>query len=412
MDQGLGSLTLRGMIRSMSLDTPTHPVPPNYRHAFPAAERHIYLNIGSRGIISDAAKAAADRMIAGHWLSDMPKSERKPMQTGCREKFARLLHADGPHEVAILKNVSEGVNHIANAIDWRAGDNVVLTPELEHGNNIYAWMALRARGVEVREIDHRDGHVDAGAMAGAIDARTRLVTATSVSFTPGYRTDLATIGEAAREKDAFFLVDAVQSCGVLDLDVDALKIDGVATSTSKGLLGLMGLGFLYVRSDWIDRLHPAFVARHSIRTTGHESEYEGADFTYAPDATRFEIGNYNWTGIAVSDVALGELLEIGVPNIERHVLALADSLREGLDRLGYAVSFADDPRWRSHLVTVGEMGMGDTYTTGDARLNALATALQDAGARFSIRRGMLRFGFHLYNDMTDVDRVLEIAKST
>ena len=395
----------------MTLDLAQPPVSPAWRTRFPAAERHIYLNVGSRGIISDASKRAADRMIAGHWLSDMTKAERRPMLESCRERFARLVKAAGPHEVAVLKNVSEGLNSIATALPWRPGDNVVLTPELEHGNNIYLWLALRSKGVELREIPRRRGHIDAGRMAEAIDPRTRLVTASSVSFTPCFRTDLRTIGAAARAHEAFFLVDGVQSCGVLDMAVDDICADALATSTSKGLLGLMGLGFLYVRTSWFDRLRPAFVARHSVAHAGHESEFEGTDFHYAADATRFEIGNYNWTGIAVADTELGELLEVGTANIEAHALSLADTLREGLADLGFTVSMTDDPGRRSHLVTVGEMGLGDTYTTGDDRLNRVAEALTAGGVRFSIRRGMLRFGFHLYNNGFDVARVLEIAKA-
>lgn len=394
----------------MISNTKTAEVSPIWRSRFPAAERQIYLNVGSRGVISDAAKAAADRMIEGHWLSDMAKSERKPMLDRCRTQFAELVKASNPREIAVLKNVSEGLNSIATALSWEAGDNVVLTPELEHGNNIYLWLALRDRGVEIREVPHKKGHIDAERMAEAIDERTRLVTASSVSLTPCFRTDLRSIGLAARQKGAFFLIDCVQSCGVLDIDVNDACADGLATSTSKGLLGLMGLGFLYVNAEWNDRLRPAFVARHSVMHSGHESEFEGTGFAYAPDATRFEIGNYNWTGIAVADVALGEILEIGTPAIERHVLALADRLRAGFLELGLKVSIADPSTRRSHLVTVGEMGLGDTYTTGDERLNRIARALEAQGARFSIRRGMLRFGFHLYNNESDVDRVLAIAK--
>ena len=397
--------------RRQSADVGPVQVAPSWRESFPAATRQTYVNIGSRGIISNATKAAAERMISGHWLADMEKADRQPLKTGCRERFAELIHAQGPQEIAVLKNVSEGINHIATALSWQPGDNVVITPELEHGNNIYAWMALRARGVDVRQIPHAGGHIDAAGMAAAIDDGTRLVTASSVSFIPGFRTDLATIGRAARNAGAFFLVDAVQSCGVLDLDVDEVLADGLATSTSKGLLGIMGLGFLYVRSDWLDRLRPAFVARHSVHTTGHESEYEGGEFDYAHDATRFEIGNYNWTGIAASHVALGEIIEIGVPAIERHAIGLADALRDGLRGLGLRISMADDPAQRSHLVTVGEMGAGDTYTTGDDRLNRIAAALTQANVAFSVRRGMLRFGFHLYNDMTDVSRILEVVRS-
>ena len=399
------------MLGRMDTDTALHDLSQTWRGRFPAAERQVYLNIGSRGIISDAAKRAADRMIEGHWLSDMPKSERKPMLEGCRAKFAALVKAGGEAEVAVLKNVSEGLNSIATALTWEAGDNVVLTPELEHGNNIYLWRALHERGVELRAIPHRGGHIDAARMAEAVDGRTRLVTASSVSFTPGHRTDLRTIGAAARAKGAFFLIDGVQSCGVLDMDVEEVCADGLATSTSKGLLGLMGLGFLYVRADWLERLRPAFVARHSVAHGGHESEFEGMDFAYAGDAKRFEIGNYNWTGIAVADVALGELLAAGTAAIEAHSLALADRLRAGLLDLGFKVALAEDPRRRSHLVTVGEMGFGNTYTTGDETLNRVARALEGEGVRFSIRRGMLRFGFHLYNNDSDVERVLATAEA-
>ena len=157
-------------------------------------------------------------------------------------------------EIAVTKNVTEGLNIVANAIDWKAGDNVVVCAELEHPNNIYIWLSLRDRGVQVRAIPARNGAIDTQAMIDAIDARTRILTVASVTFAPGFRSELAALGRACRKSGALFLVDAVQSCGILDLDVEAAAIDALATSTSKGLMGIGGLGFLYVRSDWIGRL--------------------------------------------------------------------------------------------------------------------------------------------------------------
>ncbi|MFT5446329.1 MAG: cysteine desulfurase/selenocysteine lyase [Gammaproteobacteria bacterium] len=81
-------------------------------------------------------------------------------------------------------------------------------------------------------------------LVNAIDERTRMVTLSSVPFTPGRVTDLAPIGAACRERGVFLLVDAVQSVGILETDVEALGIDAFAVSTQKGLLGLYGMGFL------------------------------------------------------------------------------------------------------------------------------------------------------------------------
>lgn len=380
------------------------------RARFPAAREWTYLNVGSRGIVSDGARQAAAELIDGHWLVDVAKETINPLLVTCRSEFARLI-GGRPDEVAVTKNVSEGLNAVATAMDWKPGDNVVVSADLEHANNVYLWYGLRRLGVEVRAIAPRGTEIDAEGLAAAIDARTRIVTAASVTFTPGFRTDLATIGRAARKHDALFLVDGVQSCGVLELDVDQNEIGAMATSTSKGLLGLMGLGFLWVRSTWLDRLSPAFVARTSIATSGHYSEIESVDFAFAPTAERFEVGNPNWVGIAAAARALSEINAVSVQRIEPYALDLAEALRVGLEELGFPVQRPSDVRALSHLVTIGERGEGDAYSTRDPQLNRFAEALNEARVRFSIRRGLIRFGFHMYNNEDDVAKVVSIARA-
>jgi selenocysteine lyase/cysteine desulfurase len=398
---------------SALLDRPSAVAPPgldDFRRRFPAARDYTYLNVASRGITSNAAHAAGIAMLEGHWRIDAGKDVLAPILARCRAGFADLI-GGRPTEVALTQNVSQGLNIVAGAVDWRPGDNIVATVELEHANNVYLWQALTARGVELRVVPPTaTTEIDTGAMARAIDRRTRVVTASSVSFTPGFRTDLAPIGRAARAHDALFLVDAVQSCGVLTLDVDADAIDAVAVSTSKGLLGLMGFGFLWVREGWIDRLRPAAVARNSIdQKGGHYSEMEGLEFDFAHTAERFEAGNFNYVGAAVAAKSLEELAEVGVSRIEANARDLAERLRQGLERQGFRAQRPADPAAATHIVTVGVRGAGGAYATDDPRLNRLADALVAGGVRFSIRRGLVRFGFHGYNDAADVARVLEIA---
>jgi selenocysteine lyase/cysteine desulfurase len=382
------------------------------RARYPAASRSTFLNITSGTPLSNAAKAAVIDLIEAQSRGEADRDRRTPLMTNARERFARLIHAR-PGEIAVTKNVTEGLNIVAHAIDWRPGDNVVVCTELEHPNNVYVWLALRAAGIEVRAPRAKNGAIDTQALLQAIDARTRIVTAASVTFAPGFRTELETIGRACRKSGALFLVDGVQSCGILDLDVDACAIDALTTSCSKGLIGIAGTGFLYVRSDWIGRLTPVYIGRYSIeRGAGHESEIEGHEFRLVDDARRFEAGNYNWAGIAAAQASMAELLEIGTPAIERHAVRLATSLADGLAGLGLPVTQPPAGIARSHIVTVGRLGAGDTKHTGDARLDRFAAALEAGGVKFTIRKGLVRFGFHYFNDAADVVRVLDIARAS
>ena len=381
------------------------------RARYPAAQHSTFLNITSGTPLSLAAKAAAIDLLERQALGAAERDWRMPLLDKARERFARLIHARAS-EIAVTKNVSEGLNIVANAIDWQPGDNVVVCADLEHPNNVYLWLALRSRGVEVRAPRARDGAIDTQAMINAIDARTRLLTVASVTFAPGFRAELETLGHACRKAGALFLVDGVQSCGILDLDVEACGIDALATSNSKGLIGLAGLGFLYVHRDWIERLNPAYIGRYSIeRGKGHESEIENHEFRLLGDARRFEAGNYNWVGIAAAQASLGEILEVGTPAIEARAVGLASTLAEELKIAELPVTEPPAGVPRSHIVTVGRLGAGDTKATGDPKLDRIAAGLREDGIKFTIRKGLLRFGFHYFNDESDVARVVDVTRS-
>jgi selenocysteine lyase/cysteine desulfurase len=393
----------------MSSDTDPAPVDwAALRRRYPAACDTRYLNVCSRGLLSQAAHAAGVRALD----ADRDASAGAPgpqMLEELRARFGRLIGAPA-QDVAVTKNVSEGLNAVCNAIEWRRGDNVVLCGEVEHPNNVYLWLALAGRGVELRDVAARAGVADAAAMAEAMDARTRIVTVSAVSFVPGFRADLARLGAAARAAGALFLVDAVQATGVVHIDVERDAVDALATSTSKGLLGSRGLGFLYVREAWARRLRPLYIARNGIDSRGrHYSEFEGPGFTLWESARRFEVGNYNYTGVAVAHASIAELLAVGPARIEMRAVSLARTLADGLSGLGYPVNAPPAPALRSHIVTLGRKGAGGPDATGDPLLDRLSGALHEAHVRHSIRRNLLRFAFHLYNDESDVRAVLDAA---
>ncbi|MGL5137425.1 MAG: aminotransferase class V-fold PLP-dependent enzyme [Beijerinckiaceae bacterium] len=382
---------------------------PAIRRRYPATRESVFLNGGSRGLLSENAHAAGVASLAADRLMQLDQPSADVQLAELRGLFELLIRAEAG-SVAVTANVSHGLNMVATAIDWQPGDEVITVGDLEHANNIYLWQGLTAKGVVIRDIPAKDGAADADAMIAAISPRTRLITVSAVSLVPCFRADMARIGMAARKADVLFLVDAVQATGVLEVDVGVDCIDALATSTSKGLLGVRGLGFLYVSPRWTERLKPAFVARNSIAAKGHYSQIEAGPFAFRADARRFECGNYNYVGVAIARTALLEILDLGIANIEDQSVRLAGQLADGLSALGFAVAAPPAGQRRTHLVTLGERGDGGPEATGDARLDAFSQALDAAGVKHATRRRMLRFGFHFYNDESDVDAVLTVAR--
>ena len=165
-------------------------IPNSIRSQFPGASNLIYFDTASRGLAPASAKASMDAQIDQHMLGTIEKQTMFDLIERVRGRYASLLRAQ-LNEIAFTKNVSEGLNMAACALPWRAGDNVVLCPQLEHPSNVYPWLHLKNRaGIEVRTVHSHNGHMPVDAMIAAINDRTRVVTCSYVTFAPGLRTDI------------------------------------------------------------------------------------------------------------------------------------------------------------------------------------------------------------------------------
>ena len=333
------------------------------------------------------------------------KAEMFKVVESARTRFASLIGAE-PDEIAITKNVSEGINIIATAYPWKAKDKVILCADREHPNNIYIWRHLaRRHGIEVVIVPSRDGQIVADDLISGFDVNTRMVTVSSISFHPGLRTDIDALAAACAARDIFLLVDAVQSVGVTHVDVSQTKLDALAVSTQKGLLGLYGLGFLYCRRARAERLDPAYLARFGVDLgSAHEAEGGFADYKLMPGARRFDLGNYNFTGATAVNKSLEILLGIGTETIERHVKLLSKRLVEGLVDAGLPVVGAPFGQHFANIVAVAP-------DANDPDFNArLEIALASEHVKLSIRRNALRFSSHCYNTIDEVDHIIDVTR--
>ena len=233
-----------------------------------------------------------------------------------------------------MKNTTQGLIIAANGIDWQRGDNVVTT-SVEFPANVYPWWNLKERyGVETRMVQERRGQIFAEEIEAANDARTRVVTISHVEFASGFRNDVAAIGEICRRKDIWFVVDAIQSLGVIDLDVKACNIDILAADGHKWLLAPEGAAIFYCAKEKQDRLINTNVGWAGV--VNHR-DFLNYDITPKRDATRFEEGSYNTVGLYGLCAAIELLLEVGIASIEARVLNLTKRLIDGLQSKGYRV---------------------------------------------------------------------------
>ncbi|MER8899637.1 aminotransferase class V-fold PLP-dependent enzyme [Mesorhizobium sp. M0676] len=389
-----------------------NPLPSDIlRQEFPATKNAIYMDVANQGLISKATLASIEPHLDNRLQGRNDEEAMLKHVERTRARFAQLVGAN-KDEIAITKNASEGINIIANAMDWRPGDNVILCPKIEHANNILPWLQIRTRhGVELRLVEPDNGSIPTEAIVKAMDSRTRIVALATVTMVPGFRTVVAPIAEACKRLGAFLLADGTQSVGILHTDVVRLGLDGLAVSTVKGLMGLYGSGFLYCRQEWADRLNPAYLARFSVDLGSAPESAPIFDSVKLHDgARRFDIGHYNFPGMLAAYVSMGQLLEVGTQEIERSVTSLAKRLASGLLDLGLPVCGGSPGSHTGSIIAIGDVdGLNDSRAL-DQRIQSLHAHLQSNQVVVSTRRGMLRFSLHLYNTADEVDHVVDLAK--
>lgn len=366
------------------------------RGQFPVTKRILYLDSAHQTPLATNVRAALEEFLSeGHEMAGpKPVWLRRAEET--RESVAKFLNAS-PKEIAFTKNTSEGLNIAANAVPLKAGDNVVLI-EGDHPNNAYAWLNLKRKGVEVRFAKLADTEIaTAETFAPHIDDRTKVITLSHVTFHAGQVHDVAGIGKLCKERGIYLVVDAMQSVGVVPVDVKALGISVLAAGTHKGLLVPQGLGILYVQ-DGLDELQPAYLAMSSMARPPADYIALADDLEPRKDAGRFEFGNVNLPDLQALSAAIDLIQSVGVPEIQEHVLELGDRLIQHLDEMGVALVGPRDRGERSHIYVLALPV--DKWSDFFARNQV----------RVSPERGGIRISFGMFNTLEDIDRLADLIR--
>ena len=310
-----------------------------------------------------------------------------------RKSFARLINAE-TNEVAFVKNTSEGLSIVANGLDWKSGDNVVI-PDIEFPANVYPWWNLKRLGVETRMVHAIEGRVLFDDLVKQVDARTRLISISSVECNSGFRCDLNRIGAFCKEKDILFCVDAIQSLGILTIDVKRDHIDFLSADGHKWMLSVEGLGGFYISREVLEKVYPVTVGWGNMVNAADYMNYE---FVFRPDAQRFEEGSPNTMSIHAFGAALDLLLETGIENIEQRVMALGDTILEQLQRRGLNIYSSTRPEERS----------GNIAFVMNQDISRLYEWMLENKVKLTVRDGLVRLSPHFYNSEEEILRFFDL----
>ena len=264
-----------------------------------------------------------------------------------RLRVAHWLGVFDPAGVVFTRNATAALNLIARGFEHRLqpGDEVLLT-EMEHHANLVPWIMLARRcGVRLRHIPITDdGQLDLAALPALLGPRTRLVALTHVSNVLGTINPVAEVAAAAHAVGALVVVDAAQSVGRLQLDLDRLGADLLVWSAHK-CYGPLGVGVLVGRHAALAQLEPVEGGGDMIR----EVTLDAA--TWADIPYRFEAGTPNVAGVVALQPAIDLLEAIGASALRDHDRSLGAQAWEALGSLGGLELYGPaDPERRTGLI--------------------------------------------------------------
>jgi selenocysteine lyase/cysteine desulfurase len=316
-----------------------------------------------------------------------------------RKLAAQLLNCQSD-EIALVGPTSLGLSFVAAGLKFRKGDNILIYHD-DYPSNVYPWMALAQRGVEVRLLNTRGlGAIRAIDVMGQVDENTRLVALASCHFISGFRIEIEKIGKYLRERGILFCLDAIQTLGAFPTTVEF--VDFLAADAHKWLLGPCGAGIFYVRRELQEKLNPPIYGWHNVRSPNFVAQEQ---IVFHSGAKKYEAGTQNLVGLVGLIASMELALEIGVDNIAAELLRKRAWLVPALQAKGFTVLNAD-------AKTENASGIVSFFQVGKD-LSALNKKLSEAGIVASLRtnragQNFIRFSPHYYNTDVELQRVLEL----
>jgi len=325
-----------------------------------------------------------------------------------KQKLSQLINAKSTDEIAILKNTSEGLSLIAQGLHFTAGDNIVIPAE-EFPSNKVVWQALASQDIEIRNVSIDGLEQPEHALINAIDARTQLLSCSSVQYARGLRLNLSMIGSACKQNKTLFCIDAIQSLGAIPFDAQNYHADFVVADGHKWMCGPEGTALFYCRKEVQDKLQLRQYGWHMLKDpfsfaasptgkTDEKKDNQSEQIQIADSAQRFESGSPNMMGIAALNASLGLLLDIGIENIHSRIATNVEYLLTKLQSQNDITILSPTKSERYAGIV--------TFVKTSVDNEKLYQALQSNNVICAFRGGGIRFSPHFYTEQQQLDAAL------
>jgi cysteine desulfurase, sufS subfamily len=334
-----------------------------------------------------------------HWLSQ----QATELHENARETLRKFINAKSTNEIIFTRGTTESINLVASSFVegfMNAGDEVIVS-EMEHHSNIVPWqlqMARKGIALKVAPIDD-EGNLDMEAFKKLFSERTKLVSIAHVSNVLGTVNPIDEIIQFAHSQGVPVLVDGAQSAPHFAIDVQAMDCDFFALSGHK-MYGPTGIGVLYGKEEWLDRMPPYQGGGEMIETVSFDK------VTFEKPPLKFEAGTPDYVATHGLATAVDYLLDLGMDNIQKHEAMLTKYAMEQLSTIK-DIRFIGTPRQKDAVVSflVGDIHPFDLGTLLDRLGIALRTGhhcAQPLMQRLGIQ-GTVRASFGLYNTKEEID---------
>lgn len=330
-----------------------------------------------------------------------PPPDTTPMPVDPRTAFASLINAK-PTEISYVPNTSTGENLVVEALGIARFDGNVVTDALHFDGALVHLMELQKQGLDLRVVNPRDGRIAMQDLERVVDNKTKLVEVSLVAMYNGFQHDLKAVCDLAHAHGAYVYADIIQGVGTVPFDVRATGVDFAATATYKWLMGDFGLGFLFVREELLGtivrRTHWSYESAPD--TENHLSPYDPqapTPVTWTPgtSATRyFQLGTMANGVAAALRVSLPYIQQLGVENIQAWRQPMLKKLHTEMPRLGFPPQTPLEST--SPIVTFAHKDH-----------EAVSKKLARGGVMVTVAPYYMRIAPSIYNDVHDVDRLLE-----
>lgn len=342
-----------------------------------------------------------------HFLSQ----QATDLHEASRETVRRFLNAHSTSEIVFTRGTTESINLVASCFGqafMKEGDEVILS-EMEHHSNIVSWQLLQARSsIRLRIVPITDdGLLKMDEYEKLFNERTKIVSITHVSNVLGTINPIRDIIRIAHEHEVPVLIDGAQSTPHISIDVQELDCDFFAFSGHK-IYGPTGIGVLYGKEEWLDRIPPYMGGGEMIKTVS----FEKTTFNDLP--YKFEAGTPDYVASTGLAQALDFVTSIGFEAIQAHEKDLTNYAFERLMEVEGMKIYGPSIEEHEAVISfqVGNIHHLDMGTLLDRLGIAVRTGHHCAEPlmrRLGIE-GTCRASFALYNTRQDIDALVEGIK--